>query len=744
MVETAISALCNVRHRGAVASDAKTGDGAGLLVPISGRFFAAEATRLGLPEVEPEWIGVGMVFVRDDTSELDLQRIVEEACRTEAIDVIAWRDVPVEHNALGGRALALMPRVRQALLLRPVGVDADEAERHCHRARRRAEKTILSEGRSIYFPSFSFRTVTYKALVAADQLAEFYKDLADPRFDASFVIYHQRYSTNTSPSWTRAQPFRMLCHNGEINTIAGNVNRMRSREGRLGKWSLLEEDVLRPVIDESGSDSAMLDNAAELLVREGERPGPGRDVRHAVSMLVPAAWEGDPRMPEEIRDFYRWHASLMEPWDGPAGLIFTDGVRVRAGLDRNGLRPLRYVVCEDGLVACASEAGAVYTRGRGTVRRGKLGPGQMICVDSERGLQLDPIRGIATDRPYGAWLAEERLEQTIGQPHVDAVDDLTARQIAHGYTREELTLILRPSAVNGKEPTFSMGDDTPLPPFSEHRRPLYSFFKQRFAQVTNPAIDHLRERHVMSLRTLLGPRDPLLWERPESAALLEYDSFFLFRPPGGVMLDATWPAEDGPSGLRRAVEHLAEAAVTAAQQGSGILLVSDENAGPELASIPSLMAVGAANAALLRAGHRTRTSVVVQTDDARESHHFACLLGYGAEAVYPRLALATVAGLAASGRARDADPTDALIAYKSAIEEGVLKVLSKLGISCVDSYRGAQIFDAVGIAHEVVDACFEGTPSPIGGLGFEQIAEDVLARNGEGYGSEQPKLDNPG
>src|SRR5438874_7199756 len=428
-----------------------------------------------------------------------------------------------------------------------------------------------------------------------------------------------------------------------------------------------------------------------------------------------------------------------------AGLIFTDGVRVGAALDRNGLRPLRYMVCEDGTVACASEAGAIYTRGRGVVRRGKLGPGQMICVDPERGgLELDPIRRIAGARPYGAWLAEERLTQTMGEPKAEEVDELLERQVTHGYTREELTLILRPSAVNGKEPTFSMGDDTPLPPFSEHRRPLYSFFKQRFAQVTNPAIDHLRERFVMSLRTLLGPRDPLLWERPEGAALLEYDSFLLFRPPGGVVLDATWRVDDGPAGLRPAVEHLAEVAVTAAQHGSGILVISDENAGPELAPIPSLMSVGAVNTALLRAGHRTRASIVVQTDDARESHHFACLLGYGAEAIYPRLALATVAALAAGGRARDADPADALIAYKQAIEEGVLKVLSKMGISCVDSYRGAQIFDALGIAQEVIDACFEGTPSPIGGLGFGEIAEDVLARHREAYGTEAPKLANPG
>ncbi len=747
IVETAIRSLCRVTHRGAVAADARTGDGAGLLLPIPDRFFTREANDLGVNGSHEGRLGIVVVFDFEHASPHEIRRIVGTACRMEGIDVLGWRDVPVYPQALGDRARRLMPRIMHGFLARHDDMPKPEAEHRAFRARKRAERTIRSEGRRLYFPSFSFMTINYKALVAADQLGEFYPDLSHPEFEAPFAVFHQRYSTNTEPTWERAQPFRMLCHNGEINTIAGNVNRMRSREGRLGKRSLLDEDVLRPIIDDAGSDSAMLDNAVELMVGEGEEPGPGRDIRHALSMLVPAAWEGDLRLTEEVRDYYRWHASLMEPWDGPAGLIFTDGIRVGAALDRNGLRPLRYVVCEDGTVACASEAGAVYTRGRGVTRRGKLGPGQMICVDPENGgLELDPVRRIARERPYGAWLAEERLTQTLGEPKAEDVDELLERQILHGYTREELTLVMRPSAVNGKEPTFSMGDDTPLPPFSEHRRPLFSFFKQRFAQVTNPAIDHLRERFVMSLRTLLGPRDPLLWERPEGAALLEYDSFFLFRPPGGVVLDATWPVEDGPGGLRRAVEHLAEVAVNAAQHGSGILVISDENAGQELAPIPSLMAVGAANTALLRAGHRTRTSIVVQTDEARESHHFACLLGYGAEAIYPRLALATIGELAAGGRARDANPADALIAYKSAIEEGVLKVLSKMGISCVDSYRGAQIFDAIGIAQEVIDVSFEDTPSPIGGLGFDDIAADVLARHGDAYDAAepQPKLANPG
>jgi glutamate synthase (ferredoxin) len=747
VIETALEALCRVRHRGAVAADAKTGDGAGMLLPVPGRFLAHELeSSQRLPGLDPARLGVAMMFVFDQSPAHELRRIVQAACAAEHIEVVAWRPVPTESRALGAFALETMPRILQAILLRPTDLGDQDAERLTHRARRRAEALARSRGRSVYFPSFSFLTVTYKALVAADQLAEFYPDLRDPLVEGHFAVFHQRYSTNTMPTWQRAQPFRMLCHNGEINTLAGNVNRMRSREGRLGKFSLLDEEVLRPVIDEDGSDSAMLDNVAEMLTREGQFPDESRDIRHAMAMLVPAAWEGALDLDDEVRDFYRWHASVMEPWDGPAALIFTDGTRVGAVLDRNGLRPMRWAVCDDGLIGCASEAGAVDVTGHGQVRRGKLGPGQMVFVDpADGGFQIDPLMRVAKARPYGAWLAEERLEQPAGEPTVDSPDDLEKLQVAHGYTREELLLILKPSVGTGKEPTFSMGDDTPIPVLARHPRPLYGFFKQRFAQVTNPAIDHLRERHVMSLTTLLGPRDPLLWERPEAAALLEYETFLLFRLPGGAYLDATWPVEEGPEGLRRALDHLADAAVTAAQHGSGIQVLSDENVNEERAPIPSLMAVGAVNTALLDSGHRTRTSLVVQTDDARESHHFACLLGYGAEAVYPRLALATAASIATAGRGGGATSArEALLQYRMAIEEGVLKILSKLGISSLDAYRGAQTFDALGLAQELVDLCFAGTPSPIGGLGFEEIAEDVLARHRQAFGSPAVALLNPG
>jgi glutamate synthase (ferredoxin) len=747
IVDLTIGSLCRVRHRGAVAADEKTGDGAGVLLPIPRRFFASVAEDLGVPGADPDWLGVAMVFLSPSSAarESEIRDIVEKSCRAETIDVVLWREVPVEPSALGHFAQQTMPRILQAILLRPAGPTLDEVERHCHRARKRSEALIDKNEIAAYFPSFSFRTVTYKGLVAADQLAEFYPDLTDARMECAFGIFHQRYSTNTAPTWERAQPFRLLCHNGEINTIQGNVNRMRAREGRLGKRDLLEEEVLRPIIDESGSDSAMFDNVIQLLSLEGENEGDARDIRHVVAMLMPAAWESA-ELDDAVRDFYRYHASLFEPWDGPAGLVFTDGVRVGAALDRNGLRPLRYAVCEDGLVACSSEAGAVNVRGRGLVRRGKLGPGRMICVDpANGGFEEDPVAIVAKRRPYGAWVAEYRMAGTEGDPTVEIPDDLKQRQIVHGYTREEMNLVLRPMAAQGKEPTFSMGDDTPAAVMSELSRPLYNYFKQRFAQVTNPAIDHLRERTVMSLRTLLGPHDPVLWERPEGAALLEFDTFLLFKTPGGARLDATFAVEDGTAGLRAACERIAHAAVEAARHGGGILVVTDDAVGPDRAPVPSLLAVGAVHQALLRAGHRTRTSIVVETDDARESHHFACLLGYGAEAIIPRLALAGVASLALSGRTRDVGSMEeALLRYRAAVEEGVLKILSKMGISTVDSYRGAQIFDALGIGSDVVELCFAGTPSPLGGLGFEDIAADVLARHAGAYSAENAQLANPG
>jgi glutamate synthase domain-containing protein 2/glutamate synthase domain-containing protein 1/glutamate synthase domain-containing protein 3 len=703
-------------------------------------------------------LGVAVVFLSDAPGEEGdherrlSRRLLDEACRAEQLDLIDWRRVPVEPDALGDLARSSAPRIEQAIIALEASVTSSDAEVRCYRARKRAERAAKAARLRTYVASMSFRTLTYKAMCAADQLAAFYPDLRDPRFIAPFAIFHQRYSTNTAPSWERAQPFRMLCHNGEINTIQGNVNRMRAREGRLGADHPADEDLLVPVIDELGSDSAMLDNALELLVRGG------RDIRQALAMLVPEAWEGFDVDPA-VRDFYRYHACLMEPWDGPAGLAFTDGTRVGAALDRNGLRPLRYVVCEDGLIACASEAGAVELGGHGQVRRGKLGPGQMLCVDPENGgLEEDEAikTRLAAQQPYGSWLDDQLQSMSTGAPDQHIPPDLIARQVAFGYTKEEFTYVLRPMATQGHEPVFSMGDDTAASVLAMQPRMLYSYFKQRFAQVTNPPIDHLRERLVMSFRTMLGPPAPLLREGPDAARRLQLDSFLLF--PSGLRelrrlhqpfqtaeLDATFPVAEGAAGVKRACERLAGAADAAVAADASILIISDSAADRQRAPVPALLAVGCVHHHLMRAGLRSRVSLVVETDEARDIHHVVSLLGYGAQAVCLRLALQSIANLARPGAASgDAERQPSQERFLRAIEEGTLKVLAKMGISTIDSYQGAQIFEVIGLADEVVDACFSGTPSPVGGATFADIGEEVIVRHAAGFVQAAPALASPG
>jgi glutamate synthase (ferredoxin) len=706
VLDLALEALRRVRHRGAVAADRRTGDGAGLLLPLPPALLPAP------------WCGLGMVFLRDEAA----RERIESACEAEGLGVLAWREVPVEPEALGEAGRVSAPRIEQLLVRRPLGSSLEEAELRAFRARKRAER----DG-GAYVCSLSFRTVTYKALCAADQLGAFYPDLRDPALAVPFAIFHQRFSTNTTPSWERAQPFRLLSHNGEINAIQGNAAWMQARGIEL---------------EEDGSDSAMLDNALELLVRGG------RDIRHAAAMLVPEAWENDPELDEDARAFYRYHACLVEPWDGPAGIVFTDGRVVGATLDRNGLRPLRVAVGDDGLVVCSSEAGAVDTVEGLRVRRGRLGPGQMLAVDAA-GAGLETNAGIkrrlAARRPYARWLRRSLVRADAGEPVATPVTDLTPRQVAAGYTREELSVVLRPIAGSGHEPVSSMGDDTALPPLAGRARPLYSYLRQRFAQVTNPPVDHLRERGGMSLRTLLGGRAPLFSEQPEAARLVELPSFFVFSSsslPGlrPLSLDATLGEGEG---LAAACDRLAREAEEAVRGGVDILLVTDADS--RRAPVPALLAVGAIHHHLVAAGLRSRASIVVESDEPRESHHFACLLGYGADAICPRLALETVADLAASDKLGGdrPSPDEAQRRFRAAIEDGVLKVMSKMGISDVASYRGAQIFEAIGLAQEVVDRCLPGTPCPVGGIGFDELEREVRARHAASRET-RPKLENPG
>jgi len=759
VVDLALTGLGCVRHRAALAADGVSGDGAGILAPIPRGFFAKVGRSVFDRPIDEARLGVVFAFLDldDDVARKTAQSAVADACAAEGLELVGWRPVPIDETHLGAHARADLPALTQALLLRPEGIDDVEAERRAFRARRRAQARCREEGVRHYFASWSFATVTYKALVISDRLSRFYPDLADDDFIAPHMVFHSRFSTNTLPAWERAQPFRLLCHNGEINTLQGNEHRMLAR-GRLGSDAvgLGPEELLRPVLDEFGSDSAKLDETLELLLRGG------RDVRHGVSMLVPEAWEGDRELAPEVRDYFRYHACLTEPWDGPAGLIISDGRRVGAALDRNGLRPLRWQRAEDGIVVCCSEAGAVPLTGHGRIERGRLGPGEMLFVDPDASTpwQDDGTvkRWLASRAPYGEWARDGLVPAASGTAVQMSPDrgDLTRHQVAHGLSGEEVTMILQPMATDAKEPTFSMGDDTPFASVATRPRPFFNFLKQRFAQVSNPPIDHLRERLVMSLRTCLGPRRALLTERPEAARLLELPTFFLYpdavealqdaarSPFRAQRLDATFAVADGPDGLAAGLDALVAAGVDAVQAGAAVLIVSDADVDGSRAPIPSLLALGALDQRLVAERIRQECSVVVDTGDARDTHSIACLLSYGADAVCPRLALQTVAAMADDDRLGELDSAAAQSRYQAAAEDGVLKIMSKMGISTVDGYRGAQIFEAVGLGREVIERCLTHTTSTANGVGLPTLGADVLARHATAYDAERPTLEQPG
>jgi glutamate synthase (ferredoxin) len=716
LLDRALAGLAAVGHRGAWAADGVTGDGAGVLLPLTD---AVAATLTGGPGT-----GLAMCFLREGWHRMT----VEDACRAEGLEPAGWRTVPTRTSQLGVTAVASMPRIDQLVLAPSEHADA---ERRAYRARRRAERVA-----GVYVASLSFRTVTYKALCAAGQLASFYPDLEDPALAVPFAIFHQRFSTNTEPSWERAQPFRLLCHNGEINTIEGNVAWMEARERAGG----LDPD-LAPALDPTGSDSALLDNALELMVRAGV------DVCEALSQLVPPAWQNDPRIDDAERAMRRYHAMLVEPWDGPAGLVFTDGVTCGAKMDRNGLRPLRVAVSGDGLVVVASEAGAVPMPDGVPVRRGRLGPGQLLAVDPRRGLRFDGelTRELAARQPYGAWVEGTVRFGSQGEPAASPTDDLAARHALHGFTREELSLMLRPIAQSGQEPVYSMGDDAPIAPLAGRARPLASYFRQRFAQVTNPAIDHYRERTVMSVATFVGPK-PALGAEGVLEPLVVLPSFLVTADGLDALeaerIDATFDAAEG---LGAAVERVADACVAAVEAGATSVRLDDGDAGGSRAVIPSLLAVAAAHGRLTERGLRMRCSLLVSSDEARDTHMVATLLGYGADVVCPRLALETVAHLAAIDKVGGDRPTpdEAQARLLRALEDGVLKVMSKLGISDVASYRGARLFEAVGLDPRLCRRFFGGTHSAIGGVGLDRLERDARDRLAASE-AEKVELENPG
>jgi len=741
IVQWAIQCVCNVTHRGALSADAKTGDGAGVLIQIPHQFFAKVLRELKLPRVVPGDLAVGMIFFAQDPKRSHkAQAIVEEIVRKQGIGLLGWRDVPVDPSVLGDKAQSTLPRIRQLLMVRPASLSPEAFERTLYLARRRIEKRFERETLSdCYIPSFSSRLLAYKGLLVAPQLESFYLDLRDPDLTSAIAVFHQRYSTNTFPNWFLAQPFRFLAHNGEINTLRGNRNWMAAREPELSSplWGEHLNDLF-PVVQEGGSDSMSLDNVLELLVMSG------RDILQSMMMLIPDAWQNMPEMDPEVKAFHQYHALLSEPWDGPAALAFTDGTIVGACLDRNGLRPARYWLTNERIVIMASEVGVVDIPASRVIEKGRLGPGHIIAVDTSRKqlLKNDTIkRDYAKAKPYAAWVEQSLvpIEALLnGNPLVESetVDSATLlrRQIAFGYTDEELDMIIEPMAKSGKEPVFSMGDDIPLSVLSTRPKPLASYFKQLFAQVTNPPIDPIREELVMSLNTLLGSRPNMLEDGPcpkrmvllssplllpkEFAAIKNLDEpdlkvavIPMLFPACHEEQGAGREVAQGSRALRKAVKRLCHEAQDAVDRGASVLILSDRELSADRAPIPSLLATAAVHHHLIRSGRRMRASLVVEAGDVHEVHHFACLIGYGASGVSPYLVYQTIQDQLAAGRWEGLSFDQALVHFKKAIDQGLLKIMSKMGISTVGSYRGAQIFEALGLSDELIQDCFPRTPT---------------------------------
>ncbi|HEX9097431.1 MAG TPA: glutamate synthase large subunit [Candidatus Dormibacteraeota bacterium] len=699
-----VQALARLSHRGGLDADGKSGDGAGLLIQVPHRLLGGS-------------FAVAVLFEWDARA----RAIVAESIERNGLTLAGWRAVPVDQDSLGDRARATMPAVWHGLIARP-DLDPIEWERRLYVVRRQAERRASEENVRMYLPSCSSRTVVYKGLMAGTRLADFYLDLRDESCESRLAVFHQRYSTNTMPDWRLAQPFRMLAHNGEINTITGNRAWMRAREAEL-------EPELRGVVWPEGSDSASLDNALELLVQRGW------EVSEALMSLVPDAWEGRGDLAAPVRDFYRYQSIRFEPWDGPAALAFSDGVVVGAALDRNGLRPLRWQRTRDGLVVAASEAGVVAMSPGAVVERGRLGPGQMLLVDTRDGSVLQDAEAkerAAARHDYG--LLADRVLVPVERHHLDveAPDDITVQQRIHGWGSEDVKIVVATMAETGAEPVFSMGDDIPIAALGRTPRRVYGYLRQRFAQVTNPAIDPLREKAVMSLRVLLGPRRGTLEPEggadrelrrshhpaiPGSTRLLELESPVLGAAElarvleEATVLDATYALGES---LRDSLRRLCREALEA----DGVIALSDRRAGPERIAIPMALAAGAVHESLLESGGRMARDLVAIAGDVVDVHDVACLITIGASAVHPYLALATAAAAAPEGEMH----------YRKALEAGLLKVMAKMGISCVDSYRGAQVLEALGLGAEVMEVCFPAVPSHIGGSDLTDIERMALPR----------------
>ncbi len=760
IIRQGIEILVNLTHRGACGCDPDTGDGAGLLIQIPHAFFARECGKPtsgeGFELPEAGRYGVGMMFLPvDREARLLCEGIVERIARETGLTVLGWRDTPVHADAIGREARAKQPYIEQVFLGCAEEIAQDDLERKLYVVRRRAESEIaasqIREKEFFYSPSMSSRTIVYKGLMLAPQIADFYGELSNPLAASALCLVHQRFSTNTFPSWQLAHPYRYLCHNGEINTVRGNVNWMNARESVLAS-NAFGDDIRKifPVIRPGASDTGSLDNAVEMLTLAG------RSLPHVMAMLIPEAWDHDTTMTPEKRAFYEYHASLMEPWDGPAAVAFTDGKWIGATLDRNGLRPARYLVTNDHQLILASETGVLPIAPENVRYKGRLQPGKMLLVDLERG-RIVPDEEIklqlASRQPYGEWLKKNQitLDALSDPPRVYGFDPATivSRQRAFGYTEEDLRLILEPMAANGEEPVGSMGTDTPLACLSDRPQPLFHYFKQLFAQVTNPAIDPIREELVMSLTSYIGTERNILAETPEHCHTLKLphpiltnrDLAKLRRVGQGDFLAATlstvFRVGGGAEHLQRALDALCRSASLAIRDGCTLLILSDRGLDEEYAPIPSLLALTAVHNHLVRERTRTQVALIIESGEPREVMHFALLIGYGASAINPYLAIETLEHAAQQGRlVSSTGPVSfetALKNFKKSVNKGLLKVFSKMGISTLQSYRGAQAFEAIGLSSALVERYFTGTASRIEGVGLEVLAREAQMKHAHAF-----------
>ena len=757
IVQQGLKILENLDHRGAVGADKLMGDGSGIMIQIPDEFYRAEMAAQGVTLPPPGEYGVGMVFMpKEHASRLACIQELERAVRREGQVLLGWRDVPVDREMpMSPTVRAKEPVIRQLFIGRgPDVIVPDALERKLYVIRKTASAAIqkleLTHSREYYVPSMSCRTVIYKGLLLADQVGKYYLDLADPRTVSAFALVHQRFSTNTFPEWPLAHPYRMVAHNGEINTVKGNFKWMRAREGVM-KSPVLGDDLakLYPISFEGQSDTATFDNALELLTMAGY------PLAHAAMMMIPEAWEQHEGMDPRRRAFYEYHAAMIEPWDGPAAIAFTDGKQIGATLDRNGLRPARYIVTDDDLVVMASESGVLPIPENRIVRKWRLQPGKMFLIDFEQGRIVDDEElknQFAFAKPYRQWIETVRIRLDSIEAKGDAgsfKESLLDRQQAFGYTQEDIKFLMSPMAALGEEGTGSMGNDSPLAVLSDRSKPLYHYFKQLFAQVTNPPIDPIREAIVMSLNSFIGPKPNLLdinavnppMRLEVDQPILDFDDMARLRGIGAhssgkfrsYELDICYPLAWGAEGIEAQLASLCAESVDAIRSGHNILILSDRRMDREHIAIPALLALSAVHHHLVREGLRTTAGLVVETASAREVHHFAVLAGYGAEAVHPYLALETLASMHA-GMPGDLSADKAIYNYIKAIGKGLSKIMSKMGVSTYMSYCGAQLFEAIGLDKPLVDKYFRGTASQIGGIGVFQVAEEAIRMHRDAFG----------